>query len=381
MMRAALKYALVALSGAVAGAALTLAGLLAAGLLSLPAVLSLRGLASRLPEQVSLTVSGADRSARVSKAEIYDEALITSIYQRVSPAVVGISRLRDDQRSAGTGVIIDRRGYILTNNHVVGSATTVEVTLANRTRVEGRVVGRDPGNDLAVVKIDVPSQQLTVAPLGDSRTLRPGQLAIAIGNPYGFERTITVGVITGTDRTLRTAGRALRQVIQTDATLSPGNSGGPLLNSRGEVIGINTAVEALAGSRAFSGVGFAVPVDTAKRFLAQMMAGETIRHPYLGISGRELTARLAEERGLSVREGVLLVEVMEGGPAAQAGLRPGDVITALDGQPVRDVDDIGAYLDRAKQVGDPIAITVQRGSQRLTIEARLGEWPTGPDSR
>lgn len=380
MRRTVLKYAIIALAGAVAGAALTVAVLLEAGLLSLPA-LSLSAMSGLLHERVPFTVSGADRTARVSKIEIYNEALITSIYQRVGPAVVGITRQRDDQRSAGAGVIIDRNGYILTNNHVVGSATTVEVTLANRTRVEGRVTGRDPGNDLAIVKIDVPPERLTVAPLGDSSALRPGQLAIAIGNPYGFERTITVGVITGTDRTLRTAGRALRQVIQTDATLNPGNSGGPLLNSRGEVVGINTAVEALAGSRAFSGVGFAVPVDTAKRFLAQMMAGETIRHPYLGIAGRELTAALAVERGLGIREGVLLVEVMAGGPAAQAGLRPGDVITALDSQPVRDVDDIGAYLDRAKRAGDSIRITVQRGRERLTLEARLGEWPDQPGSR
>ncbi len=380
MRRTALKYAAVALAGAVAGAVLTIAVLLKASLLSLPA-LSLSAMPGLLHERVPITVNGADRTGRVSKVEIYNEALITSIYQRVGPAVVGITRQRDDQRSAGAGVIIDRNGYILTNNHVVGSATTVEVTLANRTRVEGRVTGRDPGNDLAIVKINVPPQQLTVAPLGDSSALRPGQLAIAIGNPYGFERTITVGVITGTDRTLRTAGRALRQVIQTDATLSPGNSGGPLLNSRGEVIGINTAVEALAGSRAFSGVGFAVPVDTAKRFLAQMMAGETIRHPYLGIAGRELTAALAEERGLGIREGVLLVEVMAGGPAAQAGLQPGDVVIALDDQPVRDVDDIGAYLDRVKRVGDPVHITVQRGRERLTLEARLGEWPDQPSSR
>jgi S1-C subfamily serine protease len=370
----------VALAGVVAGAALTVAVLLATGLLTLPALL-LSAMPGLLRERVPITVNGADRSGRLSKVEIYNEALVTSIYQRVGPAVVGITRQRDDQRSAGAGVIIDRNGYILTNNHVVGSATTVEVTLANRTRVEGRVTGRDPGNDLAIVKINVPPEQLTVAALGDSSALRPGQLAIAIGNPYGLERTITVGIITGTDRTLRTAGRALRQVIQTDATLNPGNSGGPLLNSRGEVIGINTAVEALAGSRAFSGVGFAVPVDTAKRFLAQLMAGETIRHPYLGIAGRELTAALAEERGLGIREGVLLVEVMAGGPAAQAGLRPGDVITALDSQPVRDVDDIGAYLDRAKRVGDLIRVTVQRGRERLTLEARLGEWPDQPGSR
>jgi S1-C subfamily serine protease len=380
MRRTALTYAAVALAGVVAGAALTVAVLLATGLLTLPALL-LSAMPGLLRERVPITVNGADRSGRLSKVEIYNEALVTSIYQRVGPAVVGITRQRDDQRSAGAGVIIDRNGYILTNNHVVGSATTVEVTLANRTRVEGRVTGRDPGNDLAIVKINVPPEQLTVAALGDSSALRPGQLAIAIGNPYGLERTITVGIITGTDRTLRTAGRALRQVIQTDATLNPGNSGGPLLNSRGEVIGINTAVEALAGSRAFSGVGFAVPVDTAKRFLAQLMAGETIRHPYLGIAGRELTAALAEERGLGIREGVLLVEVMAGGPAAQAGLRPGDVITALDSQPVRDVDDIGAYLDRAKRVGDLIRVTVQRGRERLTLEARLGEWPDQPGSR
>ena len=380
MRRTTLTYAAVALAGAVAGATLTVAVLFVTGLLALP-TLSLSAMPGLLRERVPITVNGADRSGRVSKVEIYNEALVTSIYQRVGPAVVGITRQRDDQRSAGAGVIIERNGYILTNNHVVGSATTVEVTLVNRTRVEGRVTGWDPGNDLAIVKINVPPEQLTVAPLGDSSALRPGQLAIAIGNPYGLERTITVGVITGTDRTLRTAGRALRQVIQTDATLNPGNSGGPLLNSRGEVIGINTAVEALAGSRAFSGVGFAVPVDTAKRFLAQLMAGETIRHPYLGIAGRELTAALAEERGLGMREGVLLVEVMAGGPAAQAGLRPGDVITALDSQPVRDVDDIGAYLDRAKRVGDLIRITVQRGRERLTLEARLGEWPDQPGSR
>lgn len=334
-----------------------------------------------------------------------DEQLLVDLYERVSPAVVNITNRRGQQLAngdfprsgAGSGVIFDDQGHILTNNHVVDDASRLEVTLADGSNVTATLVGRDPGNDLAVIKIDVPKEKLRTAPFGDSDQLKAGQFAIAIGNPFGLDRTITTGVISSTGRTRADSGRRpIRNMIQTDAAVNPGNSGGPLLNSRGEVVGINTAIESPV--RGSVGVGFAVPINTAKRFIPEMLAGATVTHPYLGISGVQLTPVRDQEIGLPPEtEGTYLCATVPNGPAARSGLKSadcratgelpkgGDAIVAIDGRPVTKADDISNYLDTRK-VGDVVTVEILRGGQRQSVDVTLGEWPesaaprgSGPD--
>jgi S1-C subfamily serine protease len=328
-----------------------------------------------------------------------DEQLLVDLYERVSPAVVNITNRRGQQSAsgefprsgAGSGLVFDERGSILTNNHVVDDASRLEVTLADGTNVAAELVGRDPGNDLAVVKVDVPSEKLTLAPFGDSDQLKPGQMAIAIGNPFGLERTITTGVISSVGRTRGDGGRRpIRNMIQTDAPINPGNSGGPLINSRGEVVGINTAIESPV--RGSVGIGFAVPINTAKLFLPEMLNGAKVTHPWLGISGVQLTDARAKEVGLSVNEGVYVCSTVPSGPAARAGLRAadckptgelpkgGDAILAIDGRKLQKTDDISTYLD-TKKVGDVVNLEILRDNQRQTLDVTLGEWPESAGPR
>jgi putative serine protease PepD len=328
-----------------------------------------------------------------------DEQLLVDLYERVSPAVVNITNRRGQQLAsgefprsgAGSGVVFDARGYILTNNHVVDDASRLEVTLADGTNVGAELVGRDPGNDLAIVKIDVPAEKLTLAPFGDSDQLKAGQFAIAIGNPFGLERTITTGIISSVGRTRGDGGRRpIRNMIQTDAPINPGNSGGPLLNSRGEVVGINTAIESPV--RGSVGIGFAVPINTAKTFMPEMLNGAKVTHPWLGISGVQLTDGRAREIGLSVNEGVYVCATVANGPAAKAGLRAadckptgelpkgGDAILAIDGRRLQKTDDISAYLD-TKKVGDVVKLEILRDGQRQTLDVTLGEWPESAGPR
>jgi len=324
------------------------------------------------------------------------ESAVSEVYERVAPAVVFIAETGIQvtpfgelpQRGAGSGVIVDDQGHILTNNHVVSGARQVRVTLADGTTVPGTLVGRDPGNDLALIKIDVAKEKLRVAALGDSDAVKPGQLAIAIGNPFGLDRTVTVGFISsiGRSRTSET-GRTIRNMLQTDAAINPGNSGGPLLNSRGEVIGINSSIESPV--RGSVGVGFAVPINAAKAGLAQMLAGGEVKHAWLGIRGQPLTADLARELDLSVSEGVYVVDAVKDGPAAKAGIKGagspqgrqplatpkgGDVITAVDGKKVGSVEDISNYLD-TRPVGSTVRVGLVRDGQPLTVEVKLEPWP------
>src|SRR5262245_24663115 len=262
------------------------------------------------------------RRGEASKAALFDEATVTRLYERAAPAVVAIYSAGDQRGGSGSGVIVDPRGVVLTNHHVVRGATRIDVALSDRSRYSGEVLGTDPQNDLAVVRlVDAPGA-LPALPLGDSAALRPGALAVAIGNPLGYERSVTVGVVSGLNRTLRERDRPpLRNAIQTDAAINPGNSGGPLLNSQGEVIGINTAIERVAGQAGFGGIGFAVPATTVARFLDRMVAGETIEHPWLGIAGNDVTPTLVRERRLNVSEGALVASVEPGSPAQAAGIQ------------------------------------------------------------
>jgi S1-C subfamily serine protease len=255
-------------------------------------------------------------------------------------------------------------------------------------------VGTDPGNDLAVVSIDPPSGGLTAAHLGDASKLQVGDSVYALGNPFGLEDTFTAGVVSAVGRTYSpdSGTRPLRNMIQTDAAVNPGNSGGPLANCYDEVIGINTLLENPTGQGVNVGIAFAVSIDTAKHSLDDLLAGTTVSHPWLGIAGREITPALAQDLGLSVTKGVYVVTVAQNSPADQAGLRPafqsesdaqndgslppgGDVILAVDGNPVSDVDQLANYLDSQKRAGDTVSLTVLRDGQETTVSATLAEWP------
>jgi 2-alkenal reductase len=264
------------------------------------------------------------------------------------------------------------------------------VTLADEHTVPAAVVGTDPGSDLAVLQIDVPAAELTPAELGESASLQVGQRAIAIGNPFGLERTVTTGVISSLGRTLpRTDSNfAIAEVIQTDAAINPGNSGGPLLDSAGKVVGVNTAIASDSGVN--SGVGFAIPVDIVKRVVPELIANGRYRHAWIGISGRSLSPEIVEASGLTVDRGVLIFEVEPGSPAEAAGLRGGsrqllisgipiliggDVVTAIEGRAVTGLDDVVNYLASYTTVGDELTLTVVRDGYQREIGVTLEERP------
>jgi putative serine protease PepD len=344
-------------------------------------------------------IAGAGESpARAVSGLTPEEEIVIGVHRAASPGVVFVTStvLNQDfffrvmpERGTGSGFIIDDRGYILTNNHVVENADSLEVTLADRTKVPAKLVGRDADSDIAVIKISVPKEKLSPLKLGDSSQLQVGQLAIAIGNPFGLERTVTRGVVSAVGRTLKSeTGRQIRNVIQTDAAINPGNSGGPLLNSRGEVIGINTAMFTPSGGSV--GIGFAVPINTAKAVLPQLLARGRASHPWLGISGLDITPSVARTLSLSATEGVLIALVSPNGPAAKAGLRGsqrrirvgnamigvgGDIITSLDGEKIASVDDLTAFLDDRKKAGDEVRAEVLRDGKPMSFTIRLGELP------
>jgi putative serine protease PepD len=328
-----------------------------------------------------------------------DELINIRVYQMASPAVVNITSTAVaydfflnavPKEGTGSGAIIDRTGHILTNFHVIDGGRRLEVTLANGSKWPAKVVGVDPPNDLAVIKIEAPSDHLTAVPLGDSATLVVGQKVLVIGNPFGLDRTLTVGVISSLGRSIRADnGRLIRGIIQTDAAINPGNSGGPILNSSGEVIGVSTAIFSPSGGSV--GVGFAVPINTAKRIIPELISRGYVARPFLGISGHEIFPALAQALRLPVKEGLMVVEVTPGSPAHRAGIRGGgkvvqvgnvivhvggDIITQVDTVKVRTFEELSDVID-AKRPGDLIRVTVNRQGQFNTVEVRLRERPQG----
>jgi serine protease Do len=275
---------------------------------------------------------------------------------------------REETRASGSGVIVDPNGYILTNNHVIENAQDITVRLSDSRKFTARLVGRDPKTDLAVLKVDGPGGGLPVAELGDSDRLRVGQWAIAIGNPFGLDRTVTVGIISATART-RVGVATYESFIQTDASINPGNSGGPLLNLDGQVIGINTAIVATG-----QGIGFSIPVNMAKEVMRQLISQGRVVRGWLGIVIQDLTDELAASFGVAEHEGVLVTDVMKGGPAEAAGLRPGDVITELAGARLTEVPDLQKRV-AALTPGESVALTVVRDRKPMGVTVKLGEMP------
>jgi len=281
---------------------------------------------------------------------------------------------RSRERGQGSGVVIDRQGLVLTNAHVVDGVDRVEVTLADGQQVDGSVLGTDPVTDLAVVRIE-PGAELRAAPLGDSEALEVGDWAIALGTPYGLERTVTLGIVSSLHRNINSLGFSDKrlELIQTDAAINPGNSGGPLINGAGEVVGINTLVRSGPGA----GLGFAIPINLAKEVAGQLGRGTKVVHPYLGVQLVPLTARLAREHNrdpnalvtLPERDGALIQTVLPDSPAQRAGLRRGDLVVAAADQAVADPARL-LRLVEASHIGESLAITVLRGDRELRLTIR-----------
>jgi serine protease Do len=264
---------------------------------------------------------------------------------------------------------VDARGYILTNNHVVENATEVEVRLSDDRKFKATVVGRDARTDLAVLKVESPGGPLPVAPLGDSDKLRVGQWAIAIGNPFGLDRTVTAGIISATGRT-HVGVATYEAFIQTDASINPGNSGGPLLNLDGRVVGINTAIVSSG-----QGIGFAIPINMARDIMTQLIARGRVVRGWLGVVIQDLTPELAAGFGVKEDAGVLVAEVMKDGPADAAGLKPGDIIVGFGGTPIKDVTDLQKRV-AAVEPGRPTPLAVMRDRKTVTLRVKVGEQPT-----
>jgi len=308
--------------------------------------------------------------------DAYSRAVIGAA-ERVIPAVVGLEVAApkrpaaaarrqgppEEGRGSGSGFVFTPDGFILTNSHVVHGAASIGATLPDGRRFGADLVGDDPATDLAVVRISAPG--LLPAALGDSAALRVGQLVVAIGNPYGFQCTVTAGVASALGRSLRSrTGRLIDNVIQTDAALNPGNSGGPLVSSRGEVIGVNTAMILPA-----SGICFAIAINTARFVAGRLIKDGRIRRGFLGVAGQDvpLPRRFVRAHDLPREGGVLALSIEADGPARRAGLREGDVIVGFAGRPVASVDDLHRMLTEA-QVGVPSVLTVLRGARRMDLE-------------
>ena len=300
--------------------------------------------------------------AQPSNAPLTDEeTTVIRVAREITPTVVSVSR----QGGSGSGVIVSRDGVVLTNAHVVGRASAVQVGLADGRSLRGRVIGMDETIDVAVVRVE--ASNLPAAPIGDSDRLEVGQSAIAIGNPLGLERTVTSGVVSAVNRSPR--GFDLAGLIQTDAAISPGNSGGPLVDSRGRVIGINTAVLAGAGA---SGLGFAVPINLANDVVRQVLTTGRVTRAFIGIGYADVDPELARQFGLPVREGIIVGRVEAGSPAARAGIRQQDIIVRANGTAITSGGDLRRLL-RSLTPGSTLRLEIVRGSNRQTISLQLGE--------
>lgn len=313
------------------------------------------------------------------------------VYKAIAPGVAFVSSTtyeRDffgiqERPGAGSGSVIDDQGHVLTNNHVVEGAQKLSVSFGGDRAYSATVIGRDPDTDLAVIKVSAPSDQLKIVPIGDSDKLQVGQKVLAIGNPFGFDRTLTTGVISGLQRPIRArTGRLIEGAIQTDASINPGNSGGPLLDSQGRMIGINSQIISPTGGSV--GVGFAIPANIAKRVIPQLIQQGRVVRPKLGITTRAVRD-LRDQVRLPVSEGLIIMQVAPGGAAAAAGLRGlsqtpdgdiviGDIITSVDGQAVNDADDLFRILDKHK-VGDVINVEIFRNNRKISVPVTLAELP------
>lgn len=371
------------------------------GKAQIPDVSSLINTGSNSSQRDSLG-DDAFRVGRVSTVEASDRELtLPDLFERTQGSVVEVRATSDptEQGNLGTGFVFDDNGHIVTNTHVISGSNNLAMTFFDGTVYSATVLGTDPFTDLAVLYVkDVPAEKLVPLPLADSTTIRVGEQVAAIGNPFGLSSSMTSGIVSGTGRTIPSQSSGPLQffipdIIQTDAPINPGNSGGPLLNTRGEVIGINTAIRSATGE--FAGIGFAVPSNTIAKIIPVLIETGKFNHPWVGISGRDMSPGLASALELDEPRGILVVEVVPGGPAEKAGIRGGDnptriegqtvplggdIILELDGNQIRKLDDILVYLQREKTVGDTMDMTILRDGQLMNIELHLEARPSAQDT-
>ncbi len=329
-----------------------------------------------------------------------EEARRVAIYENIAPAVVNITTqiVRDDffwgsmpEEGSGSGFLWDDQGHVVTNYHVIEGAQEISVSFGDDVNLAATVVGTDPQNDLAVLKVEGAPTSARPLEAGSSADLRVGQTVLAIGNPFGqFDRTMTEGIISALNRTIQTEDKVLRGVIQTDAAINRGNSGGPLLDSRGRLIGVNTAIFSPTGTSA--GVGLAIPVDKVRRVAPELIANGRYPHPWLGLEelGYEISPALAQALDLPVSEGLLIARIYRGSPADEAGVETaqeevilgnrryligGDVLTAIDGRPLTTWEQLNAYLDEEARVGQTVTLDILRAGQPLQLQATLVDTP------
>jgi S1-C subfamily serine protease len=389
------------------------AGLVAAALLG--AAIALGGAAALgIGGQTTTVREVGGPQASASPAFQGGALSINEIYERSAPGVVQVTSTAiietepdlffgnpfapgaQEERSLGSGFVIDKAGHIITNFHVVEGALAVEVSFSNRETMKARIVGSDPSTDVAVLKVDARARALTPLTLGDSDAVRVGDSVVAIGNPFGFERSITAGIVSALQREITAPNLfAIDHVIQTDAPINRGNSGGPLLNAQGKVIGVNAAIETGGtGEVGNVGIGFAIPINTVKDVAAQLIKDGKVEHAFLGVGVKPIDRRIARLFKLPVQRGLLVQDVHEGSGAAEAGLRPGttEVVVAgeswlLGGDLIVSVDDV--VVDTAerlrevlssKRPGDTIELQIYRDERKTTIEVKLGRQPSSPQS-
>jgi S1-C subfamily serine protease len=344
------------------------------------------------PQTVSETGGGAET--------------VNQIYRQDAPGVVFIQATQDRSQTpgfspfptpgggsvaTGSGFVIDDAGRIVTNAHVVDGSSDIRVTFGDSPEsYDAKLIGADQSTDVAVIQVDAPADVLHPLPLGDSSQVQVGDQVVAIGNPFGLDRTATAGIVSAVQREIDAPnGFVIENAIQTDAPINPGNSGGPLIDAAGRVIGINSQIESGGGSQGNVGIGFAVPINTAKEVSQQLIADGEVQHAYLGISGTDLNSDIAQALNLDVDSGALVQSVVPGSPAAKAGIQAGDATTTLDGQrlksggdvivaadgtPVHTMSDVIAAVD-AKQPGDDLQLTVLRGGQQHDVTVQLAERP------
>lgn len=385
------------------------------GFISTTLALSASGCAIPAPTRIVVTATPEAAAVQPTPAPVapasgatnlpYDqlerllENLYVELYERASPSVVHITSRTQvfdffrgliPDEGTGSGFIYDAQGHIVTNHHVIANADEIEVILADGSRHRAQVVGTDAYNDLAVIRVPgLDTDRFRPLPIGSTRHLKVGMPVIAIGNPFGLDRTLTTGVISALGRTIeRRDQAALGEMIQTDAAINPGNSGGPLLNLRGEVIGVNTSIASPIGASV--GIGFAVPADTVKRVVPELIAKGRYDHPWLGITAYEINPDLANALQLPVQRGLLIAQLYPGEAADRAGVRGairrlpigngyllvgGDILTAIDDQPIATRDQLTLYLENNKRVGETVTLSLLRDGQPITLTATLTARP------
>lgn len=360
-----LRSLLFGLLGGVIGAAAVVAVLVVGGFVAMPS-------STTSGKTGSTGTTSSSQTVTVNSGDFTDTTLANAVAQKALPSVVSINVTTSDGEGVGSGVVLDTDGNIVTNYHVIEGAQSISVSTGDAS-YDATVVGSDESSDLAVIKIDAGDAALTPIEVGDSSTLQVGDWVMSLGSPFGLEQSVSTGIVSSLYRSTmlqNTSGNTIyTNLIQTDATINPGNSGGALVDDEGKLVGINSLIESYSGSS--SGVGFAIPGNYAVEVAQKLIAGQTVTHAYIGGSFQTVTANNARSNSLSVNQGAYVAELADDGPAAQAGIQKGDVITALDDEEITSSDALVLAV-RSHSVGDTVTVTLMRGSKQMQVQVTLG---------